>query len=449
MTDSFHSPVAEAYSCPVAHAPLDHSLSVPGSKSLTNRELVLAALADQPSLLVSPLHARDTALMVDALTALGADISAADASGPFGPDLQVTPLPSHSPSTDEPIVVSCGLAGTVMRFVPPLAGLVSRPVTFTGDPQAEARPMGPVIDALRQLGHTVVDDGRNALPFTVFPADTPATTRPRIRIDASASSQFVSGLLLAAPRFPAGLTIEHTGPSLPSLPHIEMTLSVLEARGVVVTRPEHHVFDVEPGPIAGHTVVIEPDLSNAAPFLAAALVAGGTVSIAGWPDATTQVGRLVPELLEEFGASAARTATTLSVTGSGVANGPLPGVVKDLRDAGELAPTFIALSVFGDSPSTFSGIAHLRGHETDRLRALVENIRGLGGSAEETPDGIIVTPTPLRGGVWKAWGDHRMATSGALIGLAVDGVTVDDIGQTGKTLPEFVSLWEAMVGSGL
>ena len=449
MTDSFHSPVAEAYSCPVAHAPLDHSLSVPGSKSLTNRELVLAALADQPSLLVSPLHARDTALMVDALTALGADISATDASGPFGPDLQVTPLPSHSASTDEPIVVSCGLAGTVMRFVPPLAGLVSRPVTFTGDPQAEARPMGPVIDALRQLGHTVVDDGRNALPFTVFPADTPATTRPRIRIDASASSQFVSGLLLAAPRFPAGLTIEHTGPSLPSLPHIEMTLSVLEARGVVVTRPEHHVFDVEPGPIAGHTVVIEPDLSNAAPFLAAALVAGGTVSIAGWPDATTQVGRLVPELLEEFGASAARTATTLSVTGSGVANGPLPGVVKDLRDAGELAPTFIALSVFGDSPSTFSGIAHLRGHETDRLRALVENIRGLGGSAEETPDGIIVTPTPLRGGVWKAWGDHRMATSGALIGLAVDGVTVDDIGQTGKTLPEFVSLWEAMVGSGL
>jgi len=267
-----------------------------------------------------------------------------------------------------------------------------------------------------------------------------------VRIDASASSQFVSGLLLAAPRFSAGLTIEHTGKSLPSLPHIDMTIAVLANRGVVVDRPEPHVFDVAPQEISDIPVVIEPDLSNAAPFMAAALVAGGSVTVLGWPDETTQVGRLVPELLEHFGAQISRTATTVTVTAPGIAAGPLPGVTLDLHEAGELAPTLISLSVFSESPSTFSGIAHLRGHETDRIAALVANIREIGGVAEETPDGIIVSPAPLRGGVWKAWNDHRMATSGALIGLGVDGISVDDIDQTSKTLPEFVSLWQAMLG---
>ncbi len=448
MTDTFHSPAAEAYSCPVADSPVNHSVSLPGSKSLTNRELILAALASGPSTLHAPLHARDTALMVEALRALGADIVEVPGSGQFGPDLAITPFKTTNISgSAETITVSCGLAGTVMRFVPPLALLQPHPVRFEGDPQASTRPMGPIIDALRQVGHEVIDEGRGTLPFTVVPGATHQTLRPIIRIDASASSQFVSGLLLAAPRFPAGLTIEHTGSTLPSLPHIDMTIDVLAGRGVEVLRPQPHVFDVAPQTIAPSAVVIEPDLSNAAPFLAAALVAGGTVTAEGWPDDTTQVGRLVPEILEDFGATITRTATTVSVTGRGIAAGPLPAVTKNLHDAGELAPTFIALSVFGDGPSEFSGISHLRGHETNRLAALVENISALGGRAEETEDGIIVTPGPLTGGVWKAWGDHRMATSGALIGLGVSGVVVDDIGQTAKTLPEFVDLWQAMVES--
>jgi len=447
MTDSFHSPTAGVFSCPVASHPLDHSLSLPGSKSLTNRELVLASIADSASTIHAPLHARDTTLMVSALRALGATIDQVEGSGEFGPDLAVTPLPA-TPAVGESseIVVDCGLAGTVMRFVPPVALLQHRPVRFVGDPQAEARPMGPIIDALRQLGHDVDDNGRGTLPFTLTPTPSSWTTRPRVRIDASASSQFVSGLLLAAPRFPTGLTIEHTGRALPSTPHIDMTIDTLANRGVTVDRVEHHVFDIAPQDIHATPVVIEPDLSNAAPFMAAAVVAGGSVTVLGWPDETTQVGRLVPELLEHFGATITRTATTVTVTAEGIAAGPLPAVTLNLHEAGELAPTFIALSVFSASPSTFSGISHLRGHETDRIAALVANIRDIGGVAEETPDGIIVTPAPLRGGVWRAWGDHRMATSGALIGLGQEGITVDDIGQTAKTLPEFVPLWRAMLG---
>jgi len=448
MTDSFHSPTTGAFSCPVADAPLNHSLSLPGSKSLTNRELVLASLATGPSTLHAPLHARDTALMVDALAALGATIDPVDGSGEFGPDLAISPLPADPPAVQSSeILVECGLAGTVMRFVPPVALLQHQPVRFVGDAQAEARPMAPIIDALRQLGHSVDDDGRGTLPFTVTPTHSPMTTRPRVRIDASASSQFVSGLLLAAPRFPTGLTIEHTGKALPSTPHIDMTIDVLANRGVVVDRPEHHVFDVAPQDIHATPVIIEPDLSNAAPFMAAAVVAGGSVTVLGWPYETTQVGRLVPELLEHFGATVSRTATTVTVSAAGVSAGALPGVTLNLHDAGELAPTFIALSVFSSSPSTFSGISHLRGHETDRIAALVANIRDIGGVAAETPDGIIVTPAPLRGGVWKAWGDHRMATSGALIGLGCEGITVDDIGHTSKTLPEFVELWQEMLGT--
>lgn len=447
MMDSFHSPAAAVFACPVSHTPLDHWLSVPGSKSLTNRELVVAVLSSGPSLLSQPLHARDTQLMVAALSALGATISEVPGSGAFGPDLAVTPPRAERLSAPgQPIGISCGLAGTVMRFVPPLALTQLSPVRFTGDQQAETRPMGPIIDAMRQLGHDVLDEGRRTLPFTVIPHANRATTRPRVQIDASASSQFVSGLLLVAPRLPGGLTIEHTGSSLPSLPHIDMTIEVLASRGVVVSRPQPHVFDVAEQEIAPLDTVIEPDLSNAAPFLAAAVVAGGTVGISAWPDKTSQVGSLVPELLQHFGATITRATHRVSVTARGVHAEPLPAVTLDLHEAGELAPTIVALSVFGDGPSRFSGISHLRGHETNRLAALVTNITDLGGIAEETDDGIIVTPTPLTGGVWRAWGDHRMATSGALIGLAVPGVVVDDIDHTAKTLPEFVTLWRALVG---
>lgn len=436
---------AAGFACPHAEKTLDATLSIPGSKSLTNRELVLAAIADGPSTIRGGLVARDTQLMIDALELMGARVEmATDSDGV--PLWTITPI-SFTSLSSKPIVIDCGLAGTVMRFLPPLSLLGFQPVTFTGDEQAMARPMGPVIDALRQLGAVVDDRGSGTLPFTVTPGGLP-TSDHTIRIDASASSQFVSGLLLAAARFPATITIEHTGSRLPSVPHIDMTIETLAHRGVDVDYSGPGRWSVMPQSIDALDITIEPDLSNAAPFLAAALVAGGTVSVRDWPSSTTQVGDQLRALLREFGALVDYEDGVLSVHGAGVGPGvSLNPVSLDLSEAGELAPTLITLSLFSSGTSTFRGIGHLRGHETNRLAALVDNIHALGGVATETSDGIIVTPAPLHGGVWKAFGDHRMATSGALVGLAVDGVVVDDIAQTGKTLPEFVALWDEMRGS--
>ena len=432
------------WSAPERAQPLRHSLSLPGSKSLTNRELVLAALAEGPSTLRRPLHSRDTALMVEALRSLGATIAEVPGSGAFGPDLAVTPIPGGSEVSAS---VDCGLAGTVMRFVPPLAALVRGTIRFDGDIGARRRPMATTLHALTQLGLEVDDEGRDTLPFTI--TSTGQSTNRAVSIDASASSQFVSGLLLMGARLPGGLTVTHTGSHLPSLPHIEMTLACLRARGVEVEASTPGVWRVAAGPISAVDVEIEPDLSNAAPFLAAPLITGGNVSIESWPKNTTQVGADVPRILESFGATFTLSNSTLTLDGgTGWRHGAdIPGVDLDLSHAGELAPTVISLAALASGPSVFRGIGHLRGHETDRLAALVENIRALGGSAEETLDGIAITPAPLDGGLWKAFADHRMATSGALLGLGVRGVAVDDISSTGKTLPEFPELWAALVES--
>ena len=443
MQESEISPAG--WPAPERARPLRHSLSLPGSKSLTNRELVLAALASGPSRIRRPLHSRDSALMVEALRALGATITPVESDGAFGPDFLVEPLPKTPAATRA--MIDCGLAGTVMRFIPPVAALVPGTIHLDGDLGARRRPMQTTLDALTQLGVGVEKEGPGGLPFTMTP---PAVlTGASVTIDASLSSQFVSGLLLAAPRMPHGLTITHTGDSLPSLPHIDMTIASLRARGVSVESPKPGVWRVEPGDINPIDVTIEPDLSNAAPFLAASLISGGEVTLEGWPQHTTQVGRHVPELLEIFGAEVHYGTTSVTVSGgAGWVNGAqLPGVDLDLSHAGELAPTFIALSALASGPSTFRGIGHLRGHETDRLSALVSNIQALGGNARELPDGIEVTPTPLDGGAWAAFEDHRMATSGALLGLGVRGIVVDDIACTSKTLPEFVELWSALVES--
>lgn len=447
MTGDHSSSGATApFVAPRAPKTLDATLSIPGSKSLTNRELVLAALADKPSTIRGGLVARDTELMMKALRQLGAKIT--KRTGADGvPQWKITPINFTSLST-EPIVIDCGLAGTVMRFLPPIALLGFQPVTFTGDEQAKARPMGAIIDALRQLGAKVDDGGTGTLPFTVTPGGLP-TNDHTIRIDASASSQFVSGLLLVAARFPAAITVEHSGSSVPSLPHIEMTMRCLADRGVDVDFSGRGKWSLVPQTIQARDLTIEPDLSNAAPFLAAALVAGGSVSIRDWPAQTTQVGDQLRTFLADFGGLVDREGDVVTVQGAGVGPGvTLRPVNLDLSEAGELAPTLITLALFGSGTSIFSGIGHLRGHETDRLAAMVENITALGGVATETADGIIVTPAPLRAGMWKAFGDHRMATSGALVGLAVDGVEIDDIGQTAKTLPEFVELWTQMLAGG-
>lgn len=433
------------WNAPAASGPLSARLSLPGSKSLTNRELVLSALADGPSLLRRPLRARDTDLMAEALRALGTGIEVrAAGSGPG--DWLVTPGELTGSTS-----IDAGLAGTVMRFLPPVAALALGPVAIDGDAHARERPMRTTIQALRDLGVEVVDDGRGALPFTI--QGTGRVEGGELTIDASASSQFVSGLLLSAPRFERGMTLRHRGERLPSMPHIEMTIDTLARRGVVVETPEPGVWIVPPGPIAGTEVDIEPDLSNAAPFLAAALLAGGTVTIDGWPGRTTQVGALLAELLPRYGASVRReTDGALTVDGGpGLVGGrAIAGVDLDLSAGGELAPTFAALAALAASPGRITGIGHLRGHETDRLAALAAELTRIGAQVTELDDGLAFDPvdrSALHGDVWRSYADHRMATTGALVGLAVPGIEVADIGTTAKTLPEFPELWAGMLGA--
>jgi 3-phosphoshikimate 1-carboxyvinyltransferase len=425
------------WAAPVASGPLSARLQLPGSKSLTNRELVLASLANGPSVLRAPLHSRDTTLMIEALRSLGTSIVEVDGAGAYGPDLLVTPG-----ELEGGISIDCGLAGTVMRFVPSVAALALGPVAFDGDPSARRRPMRAVIDGLRQLGIDINDDGRGALPFSLY--GTGGVKGGEIAIDASGSSQFVSGLLLAAPRFENGLTLRHTGDTLPSLAHIDMTIATLAARGVDVQSPEPGVWVVPPKEIQARDVDIEPDLSNAGPFMAAALVAGGSVTITGWPQNTTQVGARMADILTDMGGVVEFTATSptigdLIVTGTGVIKG------IDLDESSELAPTVAAIAALAESTTTLTGIAHLRGHETDRLAALAAEINGLGGDVTETDDGLVIRPRPLSGGIWHSYEDHRMATAGAIIGLAVPGVEVDDIDTTAKTLPQFAALWSELV----
>lgn len=450
-THSHHAPAP--WTAPRASGPLRGDVSLPGSKSLTNRELVLAALADGPSTIRLPLHSRDSALMIAGLRQLGVGIEevapAPGADGtpgapkPYGPDLRITPAPMHGD-----VRVDCGLAGTVMRFLPPLAALASGPVTIDGDPYARKRPMAAIIQALVDLGVEVTDDGGGAMPFSF--TGTGAVRGGALTIDASASSQFVSGLLLSAPRFTEGLHLVHAGDRLPSLPHIDMTVEVLRARGVRVDQPAVGEWIVHPGPIAARDVTIEPDLSNAAPFAVAALVAGGTVRIRTWPTETTQVGADLETLLPLWGATVTRDGDDLVFDGGvGVAGGAsLPGVELDLTRGGELAPALVALAALADAPSEITGIGHLRGHETDRLAALATDLNRTGGAVRELDDGLRIEPAPLHGADWAAYDDHRMATAGAVVGLVVDGVAVDDIGSTAKTLPQFPELWASLVATG-
>jgi len=425
---------------PFAKEPLAASMQLPGSKSLTNRELVLAALANGPSLLRAPLHSRDSALMIEALRALGVSIEEVDGNGAFGPDLLVTPGELEGGAS-----IDCGLAGTVMRFMPPVAALALGPVSFDGDPHARKRPMRTVIDALRNLGVDVSDDGRGSLPFSLY--GTGSVAGGSLEIDASASSQFVSGLLLVAPRFDNGLTLRHTGEKLPSMPHIEMTIAALAARGVIVDSPEPGVWVVPHSEIQALDVDIEPDLSNAAPFLIAAIVAGGTVAIEGWPSATTQVGAHLEQILPRFGATVRHEGTSLVVDGGdGLRGGTtFPGLELDLSLGGELAPALVALAAFATTPSTITGIGHLRGHETDRLAALAAELNGLGGSVVELEDGLAIEPAPLHAGAWHVYDDHRMAHAGSIVGLAIDGILIDDIATTSKTLPQYPELWTEML----
>jgi len=401
---------------------------VPGSKSVTNRALLLAALSGGPATVSGAPPTRDTALMVDALRALGV---------PIDVDGEHVAVAAHGGLRGGGSV-DCGLAGTVMRFVPPAAALADGPVRFDGDPRARERPMGTVLDALRVLGARIDGD---RLPFTLHASGS--LPGGEVVIDASESSQFVSGLLLSGGRYEKGVTVVHDGKPVPSLPHIDMSVAMLRTAGVEVDDAEPDVWRVAPGVIAGRDWTVEPDLSNAAVFLAAAAVTGGEVTVAGWPERSTQPGVGILPVLEQFGASIVPGAAGMTVRGPGT----LAGVDVDLHDVGELTPTVAAVAALAASPSRLRGIAHLRGHETDRLAALATEITALGGDVEETHDGLVIRPAPLHAGdrPWQAYADHRMATAGALIGLVVPGVLIDDVACTDKTIPDFPGRWATLV----
>ncbi|MDN4481039.1 3-phosphoshikimate 1-carboxyvinyltransferase [Demequina muriae] len=420
----------EAWTAPAASEPLDARVEVPGSKSLTARYLVLAALSETPVHLRGGLRSRDSALMIAALRSLGASVD------DTGDAWTITPGPLRGGGD-----VFCGLAGTVMRFVPPMVLLADGPVTFDGDEAARVRPMAPLFDALRALGAPVDDDGRGSLPCTVTPPDAVAS---EVEVDASTSSQFVTALLLVAPRLPHGLTIRQVGARLPSLPHIDMTCATLREAGVQIDQPDATTWVVHPGPVRLRDVRVEPDLSNAGPFMAAALVAGGEVRIPGWPASTTQPGALYPELLARMGGSCSLEGDVMTVRGDGT----IRGIDADLSPAGEITPTIAALCALAEGPSRLTGIGHLRGHETDRLAAIQDEVRRLGGECEAGDDWLAFGGMPAGGlhpAVIESYEDHRMATFGAIVGLAVNGTQVLNVGTTAKTMPEFPAMWKAML----
>jgi len=420
--------MTQPWPTPSVTQPVRATVPVPGSKSITNRALLLAALADGPSAVHLPLRSRDTQLMAAALRSLGVRI----ADGRQG-SWEVTPGALRGDAD-----LDCGLAGTVMRFVPPAAALADGDVRFDGDEQARVRPIAPLLNGLRGLGVDIDGDG---LPFRVRGAGKVAGGA--VDIDASASSQFVSGLLLAGPSFTDGLTVHHVGSSLPSAPHIAMTVAMLRQAGVDVDDATPNSWQVRPGPVAARHWQIEPDLSNAVPFIAAAVVSAGTVRITGWPAAGIQPADAILSILAQLNCVVKQGDSYLEVQGPQ----SYPGVDVDLRDVGELTPSVAVLAALAapGSVSRLSGIAHLRGHETDRLAALSSEINRLGGDCRETADGLEITATALHADTWQSYADHRMATAGAIVGLRVDGVRVDDIETTAKTLPNFPTMWADML----
>jgi 3-phosphoshikimate 1-carboxyvinyltransferase len=424
--------VSELWPAPRPHDPVDRRVSLPGSKSLTNRALVLAAIADGPSVVRRPLRSRDTLLMAAALTALGTGIEDTDDR-----HWAVTPR-----AWDRDADVDCGLAGTVMRFVPPVVGLARGTVRFDGDPHMRVRPVGQMLAALGALGVRIDDGGRGALPFSVHGTGTvPGGT---VTIDASASSQFVSALLLAGARYEHGVDVRHVGKPVPSLPHIEMTVQMLRQHGVEVDDGDADRWAVAPGTVKAVDHDIEPDLSNAAPFLALGAATGGRVTVADWPASTTQPGDELREILTLMGCEVTLAGGDLTVVGPE----RLSGVDLDLHDVGELTPAVAALCALADSPSHLRGVAHIRGHETDRITALATALGRFGADVTEREDGLSIRPATLHGGTFLTYADHRMAHAGVILGLAVDDVLVEDIATTSKTFPDFATAWSRAVLGG-
>jgi 3-phosphoshikimate 1-carboxyvinyltransferase len=412
--------------------PINAKISIPGSKSATNRALILAAIAKTPSRLRKPLSSRDADLMVKGLQSLGCKIDEIKTEQGF--DYQITPQKLSGPTQ-----IDVGNAGTVMRFLPPIASLATGLIHFDGDARSHERPLEPVIKALEQLGASIEHGNKYRLPLTINGSGQ--IKGGEVEVDASASSQFISALMLLGPSTMNGLTIKNTGKTLPSMPHIEMTIQMLRQFGATVEVGQNS-WTVRAGDLLGQDLTIEPDLSNAAPFMAAAMICGGSVEILDWPKSTSQPGDQLRDIFAKMGAKIEQNSEGLKISGSGKIN----GIDIDLHDVGELTPSIAAVAALASSPSTLRGIAHLRLHETDRLAALANEINNLGGDVTEGPGELLIKPAKLVASqIFKSYEDHRIATAGAIIGLAVKDINVENIETTKKTLPDFPGMWQEML----
>lgn len=407
---------------------------------MTNRALVLGALSGSATEIINPLIARDTELMASALRSLGCGIE----NRPQG--WLITPAAAGTVS--DHVEVDAGNAGTVLRFLPAVAALSPADVAFRGDPRISQRPVGPLLAALAELGARISDGGADGILFVVHGQG--AVRGGAVTLDASSSSQLISGLMLAAPRFETGALIRHEGPPVPSAPHLEMSARMLRACGCEVTTPAGKrrsgdgdsvpdEWQVSPGPIAADRIAIEPDLSNAVPFLAAALATGGEVTVADWPTDSMQPAGAIIEVLTAMGARISHSAAGLRVSGSG----QISGIRADLSAIGELTPVLTALATLASSPSEFTGVGHVRRHETDRLAALAREIGKLGGDITELADGLRIRPRPLRGDgvVFDSHDDHRLVMAAAVLGLVAGELKVHNAATVGKTFPGFPAYW--------
>jgi 3-phosphoshikimate 1-carboxyvinyltransferase len=412
--------------------PINAKISIPGSKSATNRALILAAIAKTPSRLRKPLSSRDADLMVKGLQSLGCKIDEIKTAQGF--DYQITPQKLTGPTQ-----IDVGNAGTVMRFLPPIASLATGLIHFDGDARSHERPLEPVIKALEQLGASIEHGNKYRLPLTINGSGE--IKGGEVEVDASASSQFISALMLLGPATKNGLTIKNIGKSLPSMPHIEMTIQMLRQFGATVEIHENS-WTVRSSDLSGQDLTIEPDLSNAAPFMAAAMICGGSVEILDWPKSTSQPGDQLRDIFAKMGAKIEQNSGGLKISGSGKIN----GIDIDLHNVGELTPSIAAVAALASTPSTLRGIAHLRLHETDRLAALANEINNLGGDVTEGPGELLIKPAKLVASqIFKSYEDHRMATAGAIIGLAVKDLIVENIETTKKTLSNFPGMWQEML----
>ena len=413
-----------------ATGPLDATVEVPGSKSLTNRALVAAGLARGPSTITGALQADDTEAMVGCLCSLGIDVLADwDAA-----EVTVTGCDGEPPSTDAEL--DARLSGTTSRFVLPVAALGSGRYTVDGAPPLRQRPFGPTVAALRDLGaHVDEPGGPGLLPLVVSGGPVAGG---EVSLPGDASSQFVSGLLLAAPAMRDGLVV-HVPTALVSQPYVDMTVEVMRAFGAVVDRPADATWIVAPTGYDGIRYAVEPDASAASYCFAAAAICGGSVTVPGLTRSSNQGDVAFVDVLERMGAEVTHGADHLTVTGTG----ELRGIELDMADLSDTAQTLAAVAVFADGPTRVTGIGFIRAKETDRIGAVVTELQRCGIDAEEEADGFVVHPGEPRPAVVQTYDDHRMAMSFALLGLRVDGIEIADPDVVGKTFPRY---WETIEG---